>query len=131
MMTFRRVAAIALATGCAMIGACRAQSAVGGAVPAILVDPDPQVISTLAHTVSRALGGRHVLLAPDALTRSSLLVIEPAVHRDLQGRLDSGRTRGMPEKFRLLLGHGQCLLVREATRETFELPGAHCIATDS
>lgn len=109
----------------AMVGACRAA---GNAEerPAMLAAPTPQVISTLAHTVSKALGGRHVLLAPDALMHTSELIIEPAPQRSLQGRIESGRTQAMPDKFHLIMHADKCILIQDRGGRRFELRGAHC-----
>lgn len=105
-----------------MLSAC--QSAAGR--PAMLTSPTPQVISELAHIVSGALGGQHVILAPDALTDSSVLIIEPAPHRSMQGRLGSDRSKAAPDRFHLVSHHDKCILIQDATGKAFKLPHAEC-----
>ena len=119
-------------TGPLMLGFCLwflagCQAAAGDKdSPAVLVDPDNQVQSTLADAVSSMLGGRTVTLAPDALTKRDQLIVEPAAHRSLQGDLGAGRQMVAPEKFHLVIRQGHCILVRDASGTEKKLTGAHC-----
>ena len=105
---------------------CRVESAARRDTPALLVKPDAAVIAELSRTVSTALGGRRVTLSPDALTKSNLLIVEPSIHRNLQGRMDSGRLTGRPEKFRLFLRGSRCVIVQDAGNFSAVLEKAHC-----
>ncbi|HEY8521922.1 MAG TPA: hypothetical protein VIN61_17755 [Gammaproteobacteria bacterium] len=97
-------------------------------VPAVIVDPTPQTRAELAGVISAALGAP-VTLADDALAGGSVLVVERREPRDAQGRPLSGRSLEAPERFRLVLDRGRCVLVREATDERFPL-AATCAPAD-
>ena len=110
MRTAARAAAFAL------LGATCLRAAAGGdAVPAVLVEPGPEARAELAAMVSAALGGRPVRLANDALTSTSELIVERSPARDPQGRLLDGRAGGRPQRFRLWLDAGRCVLERAGT----------------
>lgn len=94
--------------------------------PAVLVNPDKSVQSALAGAVSSMLGGRNVTLASDALTKQAQLIVEPAPHRSLQGNLGAGRQMVPPEKFHLVLRHGHCVLVHDASGAEKTLTAALC-----
>src|SRR5512144_2563069 len=82
-------------------------------VPAVIVDPTPESRAALQQAVTDALHGLDVLLAPDALTRESVLLLEP---RHMEGR----ETR-TGEKFRLVKSGAQCVLIHERTGQRFVL----------
>lgn len=112
---------IGLLAGCA---ASRAQMA----VPAVLSDVDEASRAALANAVTQALNGREVLLASDALTQSSRLVLDPARPKDTNGRLLQGREMRPPESFRLLKQGDECVLQHERTGRKYVLQQAHCAA---
>ena len=68
-----------------LLTACQAPAAQPDAA-ARIVDPTPESRAALARVVSEALNGTQALLADDALTTSSELVIERTRPRDLSGR---------------------------------------------
>lgn len=90
----------------------------GGERPAVLTNPTAETRAELQRAVSQALHGADVLLADDALTKGSRLIVE---RRHLTGR-DLGR----PDHFRLVTTGTRCLLVHEADGERRELAGATC-----
>ena len=89
-------------------------------VPARVIDPTRASRAELHQAVGSMLGGRSVTLADDALTKDSLLIVEP---KNLTGR-DFGR----PEHFRLVLRESRCALVHEESDSRFELMKTDCSA---
>lgn len=88
-------------------------------VPAVIVDPDAASRAALKATVD-AMFGTDVLLADDALTDSSLLIIERRMPRSIEGSPAAGRTMEMPYQLRLVTDGTQCILLdpRDGSRHT-------------
>src|SRR5258708_13046062 len=86
----RGLIAAGLLASCATSGGKRPAE---DGVPAVIVEPTPESRAALLQAVTDALGVEP-LLADDALTRGSTLIIE---RRHLEGR-----ERALPEKFHLL-----------------------------
>ncbi len=101
------------------LAACRT-GAVRAEVPARVVDPTPESRAELQHVVSSTLGGRAVTIADDALTKDSLLIIEP---KNL-----TGRDLGKPDHFRLVLSDSRCVLVHQESDARIELTETSCAA---
>jgi hypothetical protein len=78
--------------------------------------------------VTEAANGASVTLADDALTRESTLIVERREARDAQGRPLSGRVLDMPQRFRLVLRDGECLLIRESDARSWPLRDTGCVA---
>ncbi|MBX3707538.1 MAG: hypothetical protein KF911_12995 [Pseudomonadales bacterium] len=91
------------------LGACRADPS--APVPARLVDPDQTVRAELRAAVEAALHGASVLIADDALTTDSLLVITHRPLRDDHGRPVMGRIVESPVRFQLVREGSGCVLV--------------------
>lgn len=125
-MSARTLAGVLLAGGALLLCACHANRPAPLEVPAVLTHPSAESRAELARVVSRALDGRSVTLADDALTAESTLAIEPAAHRDAQGVRVNGRETGRPERFRLLRDGTRCVLVHERTGRRFALRSATC-----
>ncbi len=89
-------------------------------VPARIVDPTPESRAELQHVVSSTLGGRAVTIADDALTKDSLLIIEP--------KHLTGRDLGKPDHFRLVLSDSRCVLLHQESDARFELMKTSCAA---
>jgi len=96
--------------------------------PALLVAPDTQARDELRRAVSSALNGAPIVLADDALTRASELIIERTPARDATGRLLSGREFGRPEHFHLVASGTRCTLVHDGSGQRFVLAAATCTA---
>lgn len=94
--------------------------------PAVIVDPAAEHRAVLAVAVAEALGGAPVALSDDALTRSSTLSVERGRGRGPDGLPLLGRDLGSPERFRLVLRGGACLLVHEGSGRERALPGLRC-----
>lgn len=93
---------------------------------AVRVAPDEASQAELVRVVSAALGRPSVAIAADALTRDSLLVIEPVPARDAAGQRLGGRDLGRPEHFRLLSRGADCTLLHERTGQRHELRASRC-----
>jgi hypothetical protein len=89
--------------------------------PAVLVSPSAEDRMQLSRIVGKALHRPPILLAPDALTAQSVLIIEPVRPRDQSGLLLNGRELGLPERFELAKSGSCCLLVQERTGERWRL----------
>jgi hypothetical protein len=94
--------------------------------PAVVAMPTAASRAELERAVSAAFGGQSVTLADDALTRDSVLLIERRTPPGPQGRIATGRTLEAPERFRLVLRGGRCLLVHSDGRE-WPLAEARCV----
>jgi len=94
-------------------------------VPTFLVNPTDADRAELSRVVGEALHRPPVLLAPDALTRESTLIVAPVEPRDASGLPLNGRELGRPERFRLVRDGSQCLLIHERTGRRWKL-SQHC-----
>ncbi len=102
-----------------VISACKTDD-VRQDVPARIIDPTPESRTELLHVVSSTLGGRTVTIADDALTKDSMLIIEP---KNL-----TGRDFGKPDHFRLVLSDSRCVLVHQESDARSELMETGCAA---
>jgi len=95
--------------------------------PAVIVEPDAASRAALQHAVDTELGVE-VLLADDALTGTSILIIEPTVPRSIAGAPAAGRTMEPPVRFELVTDGRVCVLVdtRDASRQV--LADTRCVA---
>ena len=94
--------------------------------PARIVDPTDASRAALQQAVATALHRTDVTLADDALTTSSLLTIEPTIHRDAQGNRVMGRDLGTPIQFRLVKHGLQCFLVLQSSGRKWPLANTTC-----
>jgi len=96
----------------------------GRDLAAVIAEATPASQAELRSVLEQALGPRDLLLAPDALTETSLLALEP-----MSGPADAagGRLLQMPERFELVLRGSRCILVRLSTGQRYELRQTECI----
>jgi len=106
-MCIRQRVAVILAA--AALSGCQAIGADTGR-PARIVDADDASRAALQAAVNEALG-REVRLANNALTDSSLLVIEISPPQSLDKPLPTGRDMTKPLRFQLLKSGSDCVLV--------------------
>ena len=71
-----RLCALAIVTLFTSMTACKTE-AVRAEIPAYLVDSTPESRTELRRAVGDMLGRRAVTIADDALTKNSMLIIEP------------------------------------------------------
>jgi hypothetical protein len=96
--------------------------------PARVVNPSTESRAELQRVVSDMLHGADVKLADDALTTSSVLIVERRRHGSLESPPLSGRDLGHPERFQLVTAGKDCVLVHETDRARRELPETECVA---
>jgi hypothetical protein len=96
-------------------------------VPALIAAPDDASRAALRDTISGIFGGQKVPLADDALTKSSLLLIE----RNLRGSLDAppatGRVLEEPIRFRLVKSGDECVLIDLRDESRHPLTDTTCV----
>ena len=100
----RSTTALLLLSGCQTMGA-------DADVPALITDHDDASRAALQTAVSAAFGGQEVMLAGDALTVSSLLLIEHGPRGSLNNPPATGRVLEAPLRFRLVKNGDDCVLI--------------------
>ena len=90
-----------------------------------IVDPDDASRVALQQAVNQALN-TNVLLADDALTESSLLVIERKPPRTMQSLPTQGRNMEPPFQFRLVINGTDCILIDQRDRSRYPLDNTQC-----
>jgi hypothetical protein len=124
MNTLRRfMVVIALLAGA---HACVAPNAAD--TPGVLVEPDDAARAELAGIIAAAVGSDTVLLADDALTTTSWLVIERAVPRGLSSPPIGERSLETPSRFRLFVVDTRCVLEHEGDGRRWTLTQSRCRA---
>lgn len=107
-------------TGCQTVNADYDQ-------PARIVNPDADSRAALQATVNEAFG-REVLLADDALTDSSMLVIERWMPGTIEDPVPQGRILEKPVQFQLVRNGDDCVLVRKSDGARYVLSDTDCEA---
>jgi fructose-1,6-bisphosphatase/sedoheptulose 1,7-bisphosphatase-like protein len=77
---------------------------------AVIVNPDAASRAALQATVNAALH-TDVRLADDALTETSILIIERKVPQSIEGSPAQGRNMEMPFQFLLVSNGSECILI--------------------
>jgi hypothetical protein len=113
----------------AMMTAC-ASAPAHGERAAVMIEPSAASRAELLKTVRAALNNAPLILADDALSKDSVLSIEPQQRLDPNGLLANGRELGRPERFLLSTDGKRCLLTHERTRQQWLLVHAQCKARD-
>ena len=108
-----------------LLGACKTPQPMD--TPAVIDKPGIRSREAVMTAVSEALGGANVTLAADALTKSSLLIINRRPLRDSAGRPVQGRETQMPERFFLVKSGAQCVLVHEKTGKRYPIGAVGCV----
>ncbi len=94
--------------------------------PAVLTNPTAETRAELSRVVSEAMHGAPVLLAEDALTHDSVLIIGRVQPRDAAGLPLNGRELDKPQHFRLVEHAAHCFLIQESTGRRWRLRSATC-----
>ena len=92
-----------------------------------IIHADDASRAALQHAVNDALN-TNVTLADDALTESSLLIIERSPPRSMQGLPTQGRNMDIPIQFRLVINREDCILIDQRDRSRYELDNTTCEA---
>lgn len=96
-------------------------------VPALLINPGPETLQEVVHTVSTAMNVTTVTLATDVLTKSSVLDVERGMKRGINRPGELGRDPGRPYRFQLVMDGLQCVLVDQQTTQHWPLKTVKCI----
>lgn len=97
--------------------------------PAVIINPDDASRAALQVAVNTALN-TEVLLAGDALTDTSLLIIERNIPRSIEGSLAQGRNMDTPIQFRLVTNGSECILVDQRDMSRAVLTDTSCVAEE-
>jgi hypothetical protein len=119
---------ISLLAGVALVVAACKMNSVHEERPARIVNPSAESRAELRRVVGDMLFGADVTLADDALTDSSVLIVERSRPRSLDNPPLSGRDLGQPERFQLVTTGKRCVLIRESDRARHELVETECVA---
>ena len=115
-----------LAAACQSIGSDETAD-----VAALRSASTPASTTEIREVVEKALPGRRILLANDAFTESSLLVIERRRRERLEGVPSSGVADEPPHRFRLVLDGQRCELVHLNTGKRHALTRTRCRAEEA
>ena len=94
---------------------------------AVITDPDAASRAALQQTVNAALH-TDVTLADDALTETSVLIIERKIPQSIEGSPAQGRNMEMPIQFRLVTDGANCILVDQRDASRHILADTRCVA---
>ena len=86
-------------------------------------------LAELRATIRTALNNRDVLIASNAFTTSSRLIISRKPIKGPDGRIIDSRTPEEPVIFNLLLNGKRCFVVDKRDARRYELKSATCEAT--
>ncbi|MBW1762100.1 MAG: hypothetical protein JRG67_12855 [Deltaproteobacteria bacterium] len=113
----------ALAVG---VGGCRSVATEHDRA-ARIIHADDASRAALQRAVNDALN-TNVTLANNALTESSLLIIERSLPRSMQSLPAQGRNMEVPIQFRLVINRKDCILIDQRDRSRYELENTTCEA---
>jgi hypothetical protein len=95
--------------------------------PARIINPDDASRAALQETVDSAFGTR-VTLADNALTDSSLLIVERSPRPTMENPNPLGRNMETPFQLRLYANGPDCVLVDQRDRSRYVLANTNCEA---
>ena len=122
-MVRRHLLVVALAVG---VAGCRTVTTHHDKA-ARIIDADERSRAALQHAVNDALN-TEVKLADDALTESTLLIIELSPPRGMRAMPTQGRNMGDPIQFRLVINRDDCILIDQRDRSRYLLEDTKCKA---
>ena len=94
---------------------------------AVIVNPDAASRAALQARLSESLH-TDVTLAEDALTQTSVLIIEQKAPQSIEGSPAQGRNMQMPIQFRLVKNGAECVLVDQRDLSRSVLTDTECSA---
>ena len=116
---------LATAAACLLaIGGCK-HVAPDADQPAVIVAPSDASRTALQKAVNEELG-TEVLLADDALTDTSILIIERNFPKGVTGSPAQGRTMDPPVRFTLMTNGTDCVLVEDSGGARYLLANTRC-----
>lgn len=96
--------------GILLLAGCQTMNAEAD-VPALITDPDEASRAALQAAVAASFGGLDVLLADDALTTTSVLMLERSPRGSLDNNQAMGRVLEQPMRFQLVKNGAECTLI--------------------
>ena len=93
---------------------------------AIIINPSEITRAELGQTISNALNGRRVTIAPDSFTQSSIAIIERRQMMGPDGNPIMGRDFGKPDHFILKTSDQGCWLYHRQSEEYYALKTVKC-----
>ena len=94
---------------------------------AVIVNPDAASRAALQASLSESLH-TDVALAEDAVTQTSVLIIEQKAPQSIEGSPAQGRNMQMPIQFRLVKNGAECVLVDQRDLSRSVLTDTECSA---
>ena len=120
---------LAMMCSALLAAACTSAPAQAGR-PALIMHADADSRAELLSVVRAALHNAPLLLADDALTQESFLLIEARQRFDTHGLPVNGRELGRPERFLLSADGKRCVLTQERTGQHWVLARTQCKTCD-
>jgi len=96
-------------------------------LPAFIIQPNGASRGALQATLSKLFGGQIVKLSDEALTRSSLLTVEPGLQNIKHSKVANGRVLSGPYKFRLVKNRDACILIDMRDGSRHALANTSCV----
>ena len=96
-------------------------------VPAVITDPSAESRAALQSAIATSLN-TEVIIADDALTKASVLIIERNLPQTMQQRPALGRNMDPPMRFHLVLNNSECILVDQRDESRHLLEDTACAA---
>jgi len=118
--------AIALIASAMTLAACK-NVAPDADQAAVIISPDAASRAALQQTVNLVLR-TDATLADDALTESSVLIIERKIPQSIEGSPAQGRNMEMPIQFLLVTDGANCILVDQRDASRHILADTRCVA---
>jgi len=112
--------------GVLQLAGCQTMNAAAD-VPALITNPDEASRAALQAAVAASFGGLDVLLADDALTTSSVLMLERSPRGSLDSNQAMGRVLEQPIRFQLVKNGTECTLIDLRDDSRHVLSDTSCI----
>ena len=112
------------------MGACSLASQSATDTPALITSTDAPSRAALRAAVTAATG-KDAMLADDALTKESSIVIDRTAARDSGGRRIEARETSAPQVLHLIKRGDDCILVLQATKKETKIEGVSCVAASA
>ena len=125
-----RLSKSALVTGMALVLSGCQTMATDQDRPARIVNPDDASRAALQNTINTALR-TDVVIANNALTDSSVLVIERSPPRTMQNPNPQGLILETPIQFRLVINGSDCILIDARDNGRYVLENTSCEAEEN
>ncbi len=109
-----------------LLTACASVAPTAGA-PAVLTNASPDVTASLEEQISVLLNGRKITLAPDVLTTTPVLILDPRPLISLSSPNPlTGRAQSRPNHFYLSRNASKCVLTHKESGRSVYLKHAKC-----